>query len=229
MGEVVASTALAGISAAAWAVTAPAVASAAPENRPHVATATRSGPTDEAQRTAGDSTASRSHTRATPAPGSPTAGQHPPAAPAPTKPAPVAGLSPTAMDNAVAVIEAGRELNLPKRAFLVAITTTLQESQLRNLANTGVPESMNRPNEGAGHDYDSVGIFQQRVSMGWGSLDQLMNPKESARSFYSRLVTIGGWEQLEVGAAAQAVQQSAFPGAYSQHQVRAQQIVDAIV
>jgi hypothetical protein len=132
------------------------------------------------------------------------------------------------MDNAVAVVEAGRRLNLPKRAYLVALVTTLQESQLRNLANPDVPESMSLPNEGTGHDYDSVGLFQQRASQGWGSVDELMDPTASARSFYARLMTVPGWEQLSVGDAAQAVQRSAFPGAYSRHQARAQQIVDAI-
>ncbi|GII25811.1 hypothetical protein [Planosporangium mesophilum] len=131
------------------------------------------------------------------------------------------------MDNAVAVVEAGRQLNLPKRAQLVAIVTALQESQLRNLANPNVPASMSRPNEGTGTDYDSVGLFQQRVSQGWGELDQLMDPKESARAFYSRLVTVPGWERMNVGDAAQSVQRSAFPGAYAKHQSRAQQILDA--
>jgi hypothetical protein len=130
------------------------------------------------------------------------------------------------MRNAVAVVEAGRELNLPKRAYLVAIVTTLQESQLRNLANPNVPESMNHPNEGAGQDYDSLGLFQQRPSQGWGDIDQLMDPKGSARAFYARLVTVAGWEQMSIGDAAQAVQRSAFPGAYAKHQSRAQQILD---
>jgi hypothetical protein len=79
-----------------------------------------------------------------------------------------------------------------------------------------------------GQDFDSVGLFQQRASMGWGTIDQLMNPKASARAFYSRLMTIPSWQQLSITVAAQSVQGSAFPDAYAQHQARAQQIVDAI-
>jgi hypothetical protein len=131
------------------------------------------------------------------------------------------------MDNAVAVIEAGQELNLPRRAFVVAIATALQESHLRNLANPAVPASMNRPHEGVGRDHDSVGLFQQRPN--WGTVDQLMDPRESARRFYAKLVTIQGWEQLAVTVAAQRVQVSAFPSAYAKWQPLAEQIVNAVV
>jgi hypothetical protein len=130
------------------------------------------------------------------------------------------------MDNAVAIVEVGRRMELPRRAFVVAIAAALQESDLRVLANPAVPGSMMRPNQGVGHDHDSVGLFQQRPS--WGSVDQLMDPGESARRFYANLVGIRGWERLRVTVAAQRVQRSAFPGAYAKHQARAEQIVDAI-
>jgi hypothetical protein len=131
------------------------------------------------------------------------------------------------MGNAVAIVQAGRQMNLPRRAFVVAIATALQESTLRNLANPAVPGSMNHPNEGMGYDHDSVGLFQQRPN--WGSVDQLMDPRESARRFYAVLVTVPGWEQMAVTYAAQTVQQSGFPGAYANKQALAEQIVDAIV
>ncbi|WP_203935970.1 hypothetical protein [Planosporangium mesophilum] len=139
---------------------------------------------------------------------------------------PVAGLGRVEMDNAAAIVAAGKQLNLPSRAYVVAISTALQESRLRNLANPNVPGSMDHPNEGVGYDYDSVGLFQQRPN--WGTVDQLMDPQESARRFYAALVQIPGWEQMAVTDAAQTVQQSAFPGAYAQHQWLAEQIVAAI-
>jgi hypothetical protein len=77
-----------------------------------------------------------------------------------------------------------------------------------------------------GYDHDSVGLFQQRPN--WGTVDQLMDPRESARRFYAKLVTIPRWEQLAITVAAQLVQVSAFPDAYAKHQSLAEQIVDAI-
>jgi len=154
-----------------------------------------------------------------------------PVAPSPAKPArpkPVAGLTQAQMDNAAAIVEAGRRMNLPTRAHVVAITTVMQESNLRNLANPAVPKSLNLPHEGVDSNYDSVGLFQQRPSQGWGSAEQLMNPGESSRLFYNRLVKITGWETMSIGGAAQVVQRSAFPGAYDKHRARAQQIVAAL-
>ncbi|GAA1799039.1 hypothetical protein HC028_13305 [Planosporangium flavigriseum] len=130
------------------------------------------------------------------------------------------------MDNAIAIVEAGKEMNLSRRAFVVAISTALQESNLQVLANPGVAGSMDHPNQGVGYDHDSIGLFQQRPN--WGNVDQLMDPKESARRFYAALIQIPGWEQLAVTVAAQRVQVSAFPDAYAKHQQRAEQIVDAI-
>ncbi|GII25368.1 hypothetical protein [Planosporangium mesophilum] len=152
----------------------------------------------------------------------------PPRPPQPVKRKPVAGLTQAEMDNAVAVIEAGKRMNVPKRAHVVAIVTALQESRLRNLANSRVPQSLNLPHQGVGSNFDSVGLFQQRPSQGWGTPAELMNPGIAAGRFYGRLVTVSGWETMSVGAAAQAVQRSAFPDAYDQHQSRAQQIVNAI-
>ena len=63
---------------------------------------------------------------------------------------------------------------MPKRACLVAIATAQQESNIRVLANTGVPESYNYPHDGEGKDHDSVGIFQQRP--GWGTVKDRMDP-----------------------------------------------------
>ncbi|GAA1521355.1 hypothetical protein GCM10009827_041540 [Dactylosporangium maewongense] len=201
----------------------------------------------DAERSAAGGQASRSRTRkpadsankATPAPTkaapapaktTPAPAGTPPAstaAPSPTVHAPVGGLTQAEMNNAVAIIDVARQLNLPRRAAVVGIATALQESHLRNLANPNVPQSLQRPNEGVGYDYDSVGLFQQRPS--WGSVDQLMNPHESARRFYAALAQIPGWEQQAVTIAAQMVQRSAFPDAYAKWEGLAQQIVDAVM
>ncbi|MFF5227705.1 hypothetical protein [Dactylosporangium sp. NPDC000521] len=150
-----------------------------------------------------------------------------PAAPSPTVHAPVGGLTQAEMNNAVAIIDVARQLSLPRRAAVVGIATALQESHLRNLANPNVPQSLQHPNEGVGYDYDSVGLFQQRPS--WGSVDQLMDPHESARRFFAALAQIQGWEQQAVTIAAQMVQRSAYPDAYAKWEGLAQQIVDAVM
>ena len=107
--------------------------------------------------------------------------------------------------------------------------TGMQESSLRNLANPSVPASLSRPNEGSGDNFDSIGVFQQRPSQGWGPVAQLMNPRYAADAFYERLLKVSGWESKSLGAAAQAVQRSAVPDAYAKHEKRAIQIVDALL
>jgi hypothetical protein len=87
---------------------------------------------------------------------------------------------------------------------------------------------MRKQHEGKASDHDSLGLFQQRPSQGWGSVNQLMSPGESSRLFYGKLLKIKGWEQLTIAGAAQKVQRSAFPDAYAKHENRAQQIVDAL-
>ncbi|MGH3748023.1 MAG: hypothetical protein ACRDT8_11545, partial [Micromonosporaceae bacterium] len=89
--------------------------------------------------------------------------------------------------------------DLPDRAITVALATALQESKLRNLA---------------GGDRDSVGLFQQRPSQGWGTPEQLRDPRYAARAFYKHLVRVPGWHRMRLTEAAQAVQKSAHPEAY---------------
>ncbi|GAA1822313.1 hypothetical protein HC028_24090 [Planosporangium flavigriseum] len=224
--QVAASIAIAGIGFTTWSIASP--ASAAPEDRPPTAAASNPQLATAADRSRTDNAASRSHTRTAPEQNSAPAEQHQQQAPAkPAKPAPVAGLNNSQMDNAIAIVEAGKEMNLPRRAYVVAISTALQESNLQVLANPGVAGSMDHPNQGVGYDHDSIGLFQQRPN--WGGVDDLMDPKESARRFYAVLAKLPGWEQLDVTVAAQRVQVSAFPDAYAKHQQRAEQIVDAIL
>jgi hypothetical protein len=145
------------------------------------------------------------------------------------EPLPVAGLSQSQTDNAFIIIEIGKLMQLPKRAYVVAVSTALQESNLRNLANPNVAASVKVAHEGLDSNYDSVGLFQQRPSMGWGSVEQLMDPAQPAARFYARLIRVSGWQSMSVTSAAQAVQRSAFPAAYAKHVEHAQQIVDALL
>ncbi|MDR6317326.1 hypothetical protein [Actinoplanes couchii] len=147
----------------------------------------------------------------------------------PEPPEPVSGLNQTQMNNAAVIVDVAQDLGLPRRAMLVAMMTGMQESSLRNLANPTVPGSLDRPNEGSGDNFDSLGVFQQRPSQGWGSVKQLMNPRYAADAFYDKLVTIDDWEDKDLGEAAQAVQRSGVPDGYDKHEKRAAQIVDALL
>ncbi|MDI5940685.1 hypothetical protein QLR68_21595, partial [Micromonospora sp. DH15] len=149
----------------------------------------------------------------------------------PAKPArrrPVAGLSQLQMDNAKTIVDVGRDMKLPRRGLVVAVATAMQESNLHNLASDVLPESANYPHQGSGSDHDSVGLFQQRPSSGWGTVRDLMRPAYAARVFYEALLEVPGWEEMSVTAAAQAVQISAFPDAYAQHEERATTVVAAL-
>ena len=147
----------------------------------------------------------------------------------PPPPTPVAGLDQVQMNNALAIVRTGQAMGLPERAFVIAVATAMQESQLRNLASTRIPESYQYNPEGEGSDHDSVGLFQQRPSAGWGAVSQLMDPTYAATAFYQALLRVPGWETMELTWAAQRVQVSAFPYAYAKHEARAQQVVDALL
>jgi hypothetical protein len=145
-----------------------------------------------------------------------------------SQPKPVAGLSQAKTNNAYIIIEVGRQMGLPERAYVIAIATALQETYLRNVANSSVPTSLRLPHEGVESNYDSLGLFQQRPSMGWGTVAQLMDPAQASARFYARLARVSNWRTLSVAGAAQAVQRSAFPDAYAKHTEFAQTIVDAM-
>lgn len=108
----------------------------------------------------------------------------------------------------VAALIAGQALTrgLPARALTIALATALQESDLENI-DYG--------------DRDSLGIFQQRPSQGWGTAEQILDPVYSTNAFYDALVRVDGYQDMAVTDAAQAVQRSAFPQAYAQHEARA--------
>ncbi len=150
------------------------------------------------------------------------------AAKAAAVPSPVAGLDQIQMNNAKKIVEAAKSMGLGKRAQVIAMATAMQESNLYNLASTALPESYNYPNEGEGSDHDSVGLFQQRSSSGWGSVANLMKPDFATKQFLKALIQIPGWENLPLTVAAQDVQVSAYPDHYAKHEARATQIVDAL-
>jgi hypothetical protein len=103
-----------------------------------------------------------------------------------------------------ATIEAVAEKRgLPARAATIAIATAIQESKLRNLKYG---------------DRDSVGLFQQRPSQGWGTVDQILDPVYSTNKFYDALVKVKGYEGMRIAEIAQKVQRSAYPEAYADHE-----------
>ena len=95
---------------------------------------------------------------------------------------------------------------LPPRAASIAIATAYQETGIRNL-DYG--------------DRDSVGLFQQRPSQGWGTKQQLMDPYYAAGKFYDALVKIENWETADINDVAQQVQRSGHPEAYRDHEADA--------
>ncbi|GHJ48459.1 hypothetical protein Cs7R123_58010 [Catellatospora sp. TT07R-123] len=155
----------------------------------------------------------------------------PPPKPKPTKHVvrPVAGLDQQQMDNAAAIVKKALDMGLPRRAMVIAVATSMQESALYNLASYAVPESLDYPHQGTGADHDSVGLFQQRASGSWGTVQQIMNPSYSAGAFYAVLVTVDGWQNLPLTVAAQSVQISAFPDAYAKHEDNATTVVNALL
>jgi len=103
--------------------------------------------------------------------------------------------------NAQTITEEAARLRLPHHAVTIGIAAALQESRLQNLESG---------------DRDSVGIFQQRPSQGWGTPAQLRDPRYASDRFLRALVAIPGWDRMPVNDAAQRVQHSATPTAYAQ-------------
>ncbi|MEV6691898.1 hypothetical protein AB0M35_10580 [Micromonospora sp. NPDC051196] len=147
----------------------------------------------------------------------------------PARPKPVAGLTQAQMDNAKVIVDVGVDMKIPRKGLVVAIATAMQESTLLNYASGVLPESQNYAHQAIGWDHDSVGLFQQRPSSGWGTVRDLMRPAYAARAFYEALLQVPGWQEMSVTLAAQAVQISAFPYAYAQHEERASTIVAALL
>ncbi|MEV6306288.1 M23 family metallopeptidase [Actinoplanes sp. NPDC051861] len=119
--------------------------------------------------------------------------------------------------NAAIIIDVGSQLQMPPRAWVIAVATSMQESRLNNLGHLG-----------ARNDHDSLGLFQQRPSSGWGTPEQIRDPVYASTKFYKKLQTIEGWEAMSLTRAAQAVQISAYPDAYAKHEMLATRIVNSL-
>jgi cell wall-associated NlpC family hydrolase len=118
------------------------------------------------------------------------------------------------VDNAETIVVAGARMEVPVRGLIIGVATALQESQLRNL-NYG--------------DRDSVGLFQQRPSAGWGSVAELTDPPTSASKFFAALLEVPNWQSMPLTEAAQAVQRSAFPNAYAKWESLSTTLVTTMV
>ncbi|MHC5904894.1 heavy metal transporter [Streptomyces sp. S6] len=105
--------------------------------------------------------------------------------------------------NAATITAVGTNRGMPQRAVTIALATALQESGLRNLPHG---------------DRDSLGLFQQRPSQGWGTEAQVQDPAYSANIFYEHLEKVRGYTDLPLTVAAQRVQRSGYPDAYAKHE-----------
>ncbi|MEV5612006.1 heavy metal transporter [Streptomyces sp. NPDC052225] len=105
--------------------------------------------------------------------------------------------------NAATISAVGTSRGMPERAVTIALATALQESGLRNIRHG---------------DRDSLGLFQQRPSEGWGTEKQIMDPVYAADRFYAHLAKVPGYSRLPLTVAAQRVQRSGFPQAYAKHE-----------
>ncbi len=114
---------------------------------------------------------------------------------------------------AAGIVGVGVRMGVPPRGWIIAVATAMQESGLRNLP---------------GGDRDSVGLFQQRPSQGWGTREQLTDPTYAATKFYAKLLEIPGWQDMALTDAAQAVQRSATGQAYARWEHDAETLVGAL-
>ncbi|MER5180367.1 heavy metal transporter [Streptomyces sp. NPDC002896] len=112
-------------------------------------------------------------------------------------------LTPEQAVNAATISAVGTSRGMPERAVTIALATALQESGLDNIRHG---------------DRDSLGLFQQRPSQGWGTPKQILDPAYSAEEFYKHLAKIPGYSRLPLTVAAQRVQRSGYPQAYAKHE-----------
>jgi len=126
----------------------------------------------------------------------------------------VAGYDGEQLANATSIVSVGAGRRIPIFGQVIAVATAVQESSLRNLTKSV--------------DHDSLGLFQQRPSRGWGTPQQLVDPVYAANAFYDRLLSVPGWERLPLTEAAQAVQASRYPDAYARWESDAAAIVAVI-
>src|ERR1700681_1539388 len=122
-------------------------------------------------------------------------------------------ITPAQAQNAAIIAAVALRKGMPDHAVTVALATSLQETQLRNF-----PYG----------DLDSMGLFQQRPSQGWGTSAQVMDPNYAASVFYDHLAQVSGWQTIAVTEAAQLVQHSATPNAYAAWEPEARSLARAL-
>lgn len=138
--------------------------------------------------------------------------------------------------NASVVISTGYQLGIPRRGIIIALAVASQESRFVNYANdgqggdltwlqAGIDSSLALPHEGVATDHGSLGVFQQQWPS-WGSMESLLDPARAAQKFYFALQKVPDWQSLPVTVAAQAVQISAFPDAYTDDVPLAKSLLD---
>lgn len=150
-------------------------------------------------------------------------------------------LNKTQLTHAATIITIGGGIEgVGRPGITIALMAALTESTLRMLANTSAyPESGNYPNDGNGSDHDSLGLFQMRPQSGWGTVAELMDPQYQTRAFFGGptgpnypsprgLLDIPGWQQMDPGEAAQAVEVSAYPDRYRNYEPVAEAILAAL-
>jgi hypothetical protein len=116
-------------------------------------------------------------------------------------------------ENASLIAAIGVQRGLPARAASIALATAYQESKITNIEHG---------------DRDSIGLFQQRPSHGWGTVEQILDPVYAINAFYDALVKIDGYETMRITEAAQKVQRSGFPEAYEDHAADARALASAL-
>jgi hypothetical protein len=125
----------------------------------------------------------------------------------------VVDLSTEQAENATTIVAVAVRRGLPARAASIALATAYQESKLRNLDHG---------------DRDSLGLFQQRPSQGWGTRRQILNPYHAVNAFYDALVKVDGYQTMRITEAAQKVQRSGFPEAYADHEADGRALASAL-
>lgn len=123
------------------------------------------------------------------------------------------GLEPDQSENAALIAAIGVSRGLPARAVSIGLATAYQESKIRNLAHG---------------DRDSLGIFQQRPSQGWGTEEEIRDEHYAINAFYDALVKVKGYQTMRITEAAQRVQRSGFPEAYQAHAADARALASAL-
>jgi len=116
-------------------------------------------------------------------------------------------------ENAALIAGVSVRRGMPARAASIALATAYQESKLYNLE---------------GGDRDSLGLFQQRPSQGWGTRKQILDPHFATTAFYDALHEVDGYQGMRITAAAQEVQRSGFPEAYADHEQDARVLASAL-